>query len=524
MKQVKTLNPFGRFCCTIGNLPTSYMESLTYEQQLLWFLKFLDEEVIPAVNENASAIVELQNYLKNLNLQDYVDNKLDEMAESGELTEIIAQYLQLAGLLCFNTKANMKAAENLVNGSFAKTFGTTTYNDGYGYFYKIRTLLNTDVIDDDNLIALTNYPTLVAEKIVDATISGLVSDVATMKTTLDNLTFKEKYLILGDSYGASNNSWIDKIITLFGNDVDCVKVALGGAGFAHTSSLGYSFLTYLQHVEDTITDKNHVTKIIVGGGYNDYNYTTSEIYDAIEAFCSYCLTTYPNAKIYIACIGFNKGLSNYSIRNDIATKVVPAYSDKYLVKNSPIYITNSEYILKNDNLIGDDNVHPTSAGQNYIAKYIYTFLLTDTPIPYKKPEKQVNLVYNDVNYPIKYVINEDSINLRSNSSFVISSFPAGTNFVSGGALDGGIANMIGVIEFEDVYPSLNYLNFVETTCGINCTEGNFRNIPCTLWLRHDRKLALILHTVTNGSYQTYSNVSLLTINNYLKFSIPTYLN
>ncbi|MBQ5474975.1 MAG: hypothetical protein IIT65_09865, partial [Lachnospiraceae bacterium] len=81
MKQVSKLNPFGRFCCTIGNLPTSYMESLTYEEQLMWFCRFLDEKVIPAVNENADAIIELQNYLKNLDLQDEVNNKLDEMAE-----------------------------------------------------------------------------------------------------------------------------------------------------------------------------------------------------------------------------------------------------------------------------------------------------------------------------------------------------------------------------------------------------------------------------------------------------------
>ena len=79
-----------------------------------------------------------------------------------ELTEIIAQYLQLAGLLCFNTKADMKNAENLVNGSFAKTYGTTTYNDGLGEFYKIREILNTDVVDDNNIIALTNYNNLIA--------------------------------------------------------------------------------------------------------------------------------------------------------------------------------------------------------------------------------------------------------------------------------------------------------------------------------------------------------------------------
>ena len=35
-------------------MPTSYMESLTYEQQLLWLCKYLEETVIPAVNNNAA--------------------------------------------------------------------------------------------------------------------------------------------------------------------------------------------------------------------------------------------------------------------------------------------------------------------------------------------------------------------------------------------------------------------------------------------------------------------------------------
>ena len=89
MKQVSYLNPFGRFCCTFGNLPTSYMESLTYEQQLMWFCKFLDEKVIPANNANAEAIKELQDYLQNLDLQDEVNNKLDQMAESGQLQQMV---------------------------------------------------------------------------------------------------------------------------------------------------------------------------------------------------------------------------------------------------------------------------------------------------------------------------------------------------------------------------------------------------------------------------------------------------
>ena len=99
LKPIINLNPFARFCCTIGNLPTSYMTSLTYEEQLMWLCDYLKNTVIPAVNNNAECVKELQelyvklknyvdNYFENLDVQQEINNKLDEMAESGELEEI----------------------------------------------------------------------------------------------------------------------------------------------------------------------------------------------------------------------------------------------------------------------------------------------------------------------------------------------------------------------------------------------------------------------------------------------------
>ena len=177
MKSIETLRPFTRFCCTIGNLPTSYMESLTYEEQLIWLCNYLENVVIPAVNNNAEAVKELQdlyvvlkdyvdNYFNNLDVQQEINNKLDQMAESGQLTDIIAQYLQLAGMLTFNTVADMKSAENLVNGSTCKTLGYFTINDGGTASYKIRNITNQDIIDEGSLIALHDK-NLVAELIIN---------------------------------------------------------------------------------------------------------------------------------------------------------------------------------------------------------------------------------------------------------------------------------------------------------------------------------------------------------------------
>lgn len=94
---VKTLPPFKKFIMTIGNIPTSYLESMTYAELLMWFCNYLQETVIPTVNNNAEAVEELQNfvssYFDNLDVQEEINKKLDEMAEDGTLTNLIKGYI-----------------------------------------------------------------------------------------------------------------------------------------------------------------------------------------------------------------------------------------------------------------------------------------------------------------------------------------------------------------------------------------------------------------------------------------------
>lgn len=114
MIKLKNLNPFGRFCCTIGNIPTSYMESLSYEEQLLWFCRFLEKEVIPAINNNNRAVMDLYNYLMTLDVQDEINNKLDQMALDGTLENIIGNiFNKTNGELTFNTVFK-NTSENIV--------------------------------------------------------------------------------------------------------------------------------------------------------------------------------------------------------------------------------------------------------------------------------------------------------------------------------------------------------------------------------------------------------------------------
>lgn len=170
------LTPVSRFVAAFGMLPSSYKEAMTYEEQLLWLCNYLEKEILPAINNNADGLAELQNlfvelknyvdnYFDNLDIQAEVSAKIDEMVESGELQEIITAYLQVKGVLGFDTVADMKAGTNFIDGSIARTLGQLLYKDGKGAFYKIRDLKNTDVIDEVNIIALTEFPDLVAELI-----------------------------------------------------------------------------------------------------------------------------------------------------------------------------------------------------------------------------------------------------------------------------------------------------------------------------------------------------------------------
>lgn len=141
------LTDYELFCKMVEYMKKSLEKIKEYQQELDVFNAKLDE---------------FQHYFDNLDVQEEINNKLDEMAASGELADIIAQYLGLAGVLAYNTVAEMKEAENIVNGSICKTLGYASVNDKGGAYYKVRTILNTDTIDEALIIALADE-NLVAE-------------------------------------------------------------------------------------------------------------------------------------------------------------------------------------------------------------------------------------------------------------------------------------------------------------------------------------------------------------------------
>ena len=122
---------------------------MSYYETLLGLLNYLKNVIIPTVNNNGDAVAELQNlyiqlkeyvdnYFTNLDVQQEINNKLDEMAQSGELQEIISAYLELQVTFTYDTITELKNATNLQNGSFAQTLGFHSLNDGGKAIYKYK--------------------------------------------------------------------------------------------------------------------------------------------------------------------------------------------------------------------------------------------------------------------------------------------------------------------------------------------------------------------------------------------------
>lgn len=208
MNNIEKIKPSGIFTNYIfKTIPLAFDESMSYYETLCGILSLLktQEEVI---NNNADVIKELEdyvtNYFKNLDVQEEINNKLDEMAEDGTLAEIIAQYVQLQSVLAYDTINDMKEATNLVDGCFAITYGHNEINDNGGAKYKIREIKNTDVIDNINIIALDDE-NLVAELINENNIRYFdsVDEMLTANLTIGNYAKTYGFYTTGDGGDAS---------------------------------------------------------------------------------------------------------------------------------------------------------------------------------------------------------------------------------------------------------------------------------------------------------------------------------
>ena len=290
----KPVPPFVRFCA--ANIPMVFDDSLSYYEALCALWKWLQTDVIDVINNNArvtevwreelttfennvteeiegfetvmrkdfsdlnDAFDTLKNwvetYFDNLDVQEEINNKLDEMVEDGVLQEIITTYIQSNVKWTFDTVADMKDATNLVNGSFACTLGFHTIGDGGASTYKIKDVTGVTTNDRDK-IAIGNslYAELVKEPVMTpeqygAYGDGTNDDTDSLQACLDNgkkahltgiylvsstINVKESVDMDGDAYIKADDTLTTKVVMIapshqIGNTYNINVDASGVAG------------------------------------------------------------------------------------------------------------------------------------------------------------------------------------------------------------------------------------------------------------------------------------------------------
>lgn len=352
-ENLRPLSPFQEFCVKfLGYVPSSYDDCMTYLECLIYTYNYLKNEIVPTVNQQNAVVQELKNYVEhyfdNLDVQEEINNKLDQMAEQGELEEIIASYLNTNCILSYNTLNDMKNAENLVDGSTCVILGRNSYNDSLTALYKIRTITSGDVVDNNNIVALTNSNTLIAEKI---------------KT-------RNKMIIIGDSWSMNNYPYIENQDNMWFNqlakrlNLDVTSYAVSGAGYNVTNN------RFRTQVASVIANENpnEVKKIIVFGGLNDQGtYTNNAIYSE----CSYILgqlkTAFPDSEIIV--IGVN------TIHNAFTgtIELMKTEISEATYANSCMFIDSIPFLLGYATLFGENtNNHPNENGQKFLGGCIYS--------------------------------------------------------------------------------------------------------------------------------------------------------
>ena len=339
-------------------------------------------DVIDAFNNLENYV---NNYFANLDVQEEINNKLDDMAESGQLAEIIAQYLQIASVLGYDTISDMSDAENIIEGSICYTLGQSTYNDGKGGFYKVRTKTESDVIDGLNIVALDVSDSLIAERMPNYYINEINEDISDINNDITDINNDITELQINKNI----NPKLVKNDKAYFSNLD-ITGDIGGLSYENFYRINNSTLSIQGVAINKITGE-----LLYNNGTEIYKLTNTDVptktvlYSGDYGHGGDCCI-YEN-KMYISDSANNKihvvDLSNGSKVSYTldTTKLLNADHDTYTVSIGGICMDNTDdycYILIQDN---ENNDHTIKTGST-IRVYKYDFNTTYTKLFEKTQE------------------------------------------------------------------------------------------------------------------------------------------
>ena len=257
----------------------------------------------------------VDNYFDNLDVQDEINNKLNEMAQSGELDQIVGKYIT----------ADIQPQINELNRKITEDIQP-----------QIDNIKNREII--------------------------IVGDSYLAGQSLDNPTTENFGYLLMKKLGFSSDKfhlWAE-----------------GGSSFVNAGNQNHTWQTLIQSKLNTIIP-NNITEIYFIGGYNDVTASNpAQIENAMQNCIEYTKTVLPNAKVFVCLIGNNASTLEAQIanRNLLKNRIYNVY--KNCTKYNAIFIPKGQLPLQDYTLFENNAnaVHPNKQGHINLANWLYELI------------------------------------------------------------------------------------------------------------------------------------------------------
>lgn len=125
-----------KMCMTIGNLPSSYVDSLSYYEQLTYLCHYIENTVVPALNDNIEAVDEIRAYVEEY-LEDLSEVKSQIVTINSEIDTLqtnvsdnTADITRLENQLVSDISSLKAYTDDLVTDNFNTLKQYVDYQDG----------------------------------------------------------------------------------------------------------------------------------------------------------------------------------------------------------------------------------------------------------------------------------------------------------------------------------------------------------------------------------------------------------
>lgn len=317
------------------------------------------------------------------------------------------------------------------------------------------------------------------------------------------------YIFIGDSYGdgytpdgsGGGVGWCDrlksKMINCHANANNIFVNHKGGASFSNPSN---DYLTLLKGVANQIHDKNIITDVLIGGGYNELPYGDEEtkVKGCIDTLISYVQNTYPNAVVHFAPFGvaFKNRDNQYALKY----KLLPMYKTKAVFTNQPfLTVPGAENILSYTNMISSDGIHPNAWGLENIAEYLKGYL-TGTGSN-SADKRQLSVAMNGGTFTgTIYGQSLGDINI-----YRLIFDNSVTNLNSNGVTGFKIYSPSNSDTFAWRAPNIGW----QGTMAVIYANGGYFDVPVKFNIKNNNELYMQFKQVnsTHDNYQSYSNIT-----------------